>query len=176
MTPLQKIKDRCRIDEITGCWIWTGATSSGRYPRIYAPDYTTNGGKHKSQTGARAVWHVKTGKAIPPGFRVFHKKCSEDGCVNPAHLECGPTAAWGQQLQETGAWKNQPNRIQANRATGRARSVVTPAMAREIAASTDRGTHLSARLGIGRTVVSRVRRGQLRSVVAVTNPFAGLMT
>jgi hypothetical protein len=175
MNTLDKIKGRCKIDDITGCWLWTGAMSGGRFPRIYAPKYGKNGAKCTTQTGARAVWQAKTGKAIPPGFRVFHKGCTNDACVNPAHLDCGPTAAWGKQLQRTGAWADQPTRILANQAIGRARSAASIEIAREICASSDTGLALAARYGISRSVVSKIRRGQLRSITAVINPFAGLM-
>lgn len=183
MTPLQRIKDRCTVDEITGCWIWKGATSPSnggktRQPRVHSEDYTADPtGKVKTtQTGNRAAWHAANRKPIPSGHRVFKAPCCTNGlCVNPAHLQCGTTEDWGQSVATKGIWRGVPARIAANRAIGRANSVVTPEMAREIAASPDLGIHISARLGIGRSVVSRVRRGQLRSIAAVTNPFAGLL-
>lgn len=174
MTTLQKIKDRCRIDADTGCWIWAGALSAGKYPRIWAPDHTA-GGQLKAQNGIRAVWHVVTGKAIAPGHRVYHQQCTQNACVCPAHINCGPTASWGAQVARHGNWKGQSTRIQANRAIGRKRSHVTPELVREILHSDETGLQLAARLDIGPTLISRVRRGTMKSVQSVSNPFAGLM-
>ncbi len=184
MTPLQRIKSRCRVDSITGCWIWTGATSKSNggttvQPRIHCEDYTRDAsGKTKTvQSGNHAAWHAFTGKPIPAGHRVFKTACCTDGmCVNPAHLQCGTTTEWGSSLTSKGIWKGQATRIRANRAIGRTRSHVTPAMAAEILKSNETGLQLAARLQIGDSVVSRVRRGQLPSIHQINNPFAGLMS
>lgn len=183
ITPIQRIKDRCRIDSITGCWVWTGATSSSndgttQQPRIHSEDYTRDpSGKTRAvQTGNRAAWHAHTGKPIPEGHRVFKTvACTHPLCVNPAHLQCGTTTAWGHSLSARGIFKGQAKRINASRATGRARTHATPAKAREILTSTETGVQLAARLQISASVVSKVRRGQLPSIHQINNPFAGLM-
>lgn len=173
MTPLQQIKDRCRVDDLTGCWLWTGAMSEGKYPRVHAMDHTA--GAKRVQTGPRAAWQAATGKAIPPGHRVYHKHCAAPACLNPAHLACGPTADWGAHLAATDAWKGQAARIQANRATGRKRSSVTPELALAFMASNQTGTALAIEHGIKRSVISNARNGKLVSVLSVANPFAGLL-
>jgi hypothetical protein len=170
---LQSIKDRCRIDADTGCWHWSGAKAQGKYPRIHAPDYS-DGGTMRVQTGLRAAWQASTGKAIPTGHRVYHRDCSNHTCVNPAHIACGPTADWGKQVAKTGAWKNQPKRIIANRATGRKRSLVTPSAAHYIATSSSTGRALALELGLSNALVSRVRRSKHMASHAA-NPFAGLL-
>lgn len=184
MTPaLQKIKDRCRIDSITGCWLWTGAVamSNGgatKQARIHTEDYTQDetGNTKRVQPGNRAAWHALTGKPIPAGHRVFKTAdCNDTLCVNPAHMQCGTTNDWGNSLASKGVWKGQAARIRANRAIGRTRSNVTPSVAAEILNSNETGQQLSARLQLGPTVVSRVRRGQMRSIQQINNPFAGLM-
>lgn len=183
MTPINKIKDRCRIDELSGCWIWTGATSVSNggqthQPRAWSVDYSKDlSGKTKTvQTGNRAAWHAVTGKPIPEGHLVFKAACCTNGlCVNPAHLQCGTTEDWGKSVAAKEIWKDQQTRIQANRAIGRARSVVTPELVREIQSSSESGLSFAARTGIPNSVISRVRRGQLKSVVSVNNPFLGLM-
>lgn len=175
MTHLARIKDRCRIDEFTECWLWTGGKSEGKHPRVYAPDYTACEGEMNTQTGMRAVWHAHTGKPIPKGWRVYHAMCKTHECLNPDHLACGPTSAWGKNLAAGGTWKGQPARIQANRAIGRARSVIKPGMALEIQQSDESGIAIAARLGISDAVVSNVRRGKLKAVLASGNPFAALI-
>jgi len=170
---LTKIKGGCHIDDLTGCWHWRGAMSQNKYPRISAPDHTRGGGMF-TQTGARAVWHAHTGKAIPEGHRVYHKGCSTNTCINPAHLACGPTGDWGKQVATHGNWRGQPARIKANRAIGRKRSAVTPAIAAEIVHSSETGVALAKRLQIKQSVISRVRRGN-HMATRPNNPFAGLM-
>lgn len=171
MTEFEKIKGRCHIDSDTGCWHWRGGTSKG-VPRIYATDYTL--GEKTVQTGIRAVWHAITGEPIPDGWRVFHTRCTNQDCLNPAHLDCGPTADWGKQVAKSGQWKGQSARIKANRAIGRKKSKVTPELLTLIQGSNQTGLELSSQLGIGRSVISKAKRGQLVSIVSVGNPFAGL--
>lgn len=172
---MNNIKGRCRIDEITGCWIWMGALSNG-YPRIYAPDFTRNAdGAPMPQNGTRAIWHVRTGKAIPKGHRVYHAACHDPRCVNPDHLQCGPTHIMGKKLSESGILQNRITRIKANRAIGRARSKVNPEMARYIVSSSKTGQLLAQELNISRSIISRVRRGTLVSVLSIGNPFGGLL-
>lgn len=184
MTPLEKIKSRCHIDDITGCWVWKGAVSrsnGGQFnqPRVYSEDYTADAtGKTKVvQTGNRAAWHAATGKPIPNGHRVYKSaRCTNGLCVNPAHLECGTTADWGAAVAKKGHWKGVNDRIQANRAIARTKTEVTPELAREILASHETGRAISCRLKLHVSIVSRVRTGQLVSVLTQGNPFAGLMT
>lgn len=170
---IEQIKDRCRIDEFTGCWLWTGAKSSG-WPRIWAPDYTLHSGELRTQTGRRAVWHVKTGKPIPSGWRVFGT-CQARNCVNPAHMICEPTAQQGQKVAASGKLKGNIRRITANRATGRKRSSLSPALIAEILESPETGLQLERRLGVSRTTVSRVRTRKALAFDAVGGLFSGLL-
>lgn len=180
---LDQIKGRCRIDDFTGCWVWAGATSPSNggltnQPRVWTPDYSKDpSGKTKTvQTGNRAAWHAYTGKPIPTGHRVFKSSICFNGlCVNPAHLQCGTTGEWGKLVTQKAIWKGQKTRIQANRAIGRTRSTVTPSLAREIQASNETGVQIATRTGLSYSIVSKVRKGQLVSVQALNNPFAGLM-
>ena len=182
VTHIDTIKDRCHIDTITGCWMWRGAVSlsnggSTRQPRVWTVDYTRDatGNTKTVQTGNRAAWHAHTGQPIPPGHRVFKTSaCTNGMCVNPAHMQCGTTTSWGKSVARKGVWKGSSARIQANRATGRARSHVDAATVADIRNSTETGEAIAARLGIGRSIVSKARRGQMKSMLA-GNPFAGLM-
>ena len=67
------------------------------------------------------MWHVKTGKPIPAGWRVFWHLPARN-CVNPAHMICEPTAQQGQKVAASGKLKGNIRRITANRKTGRLRA------------------------------------------------------
>lgn len=182
MTPIDNIKNRCHIDSITGCWLWRGAVSvsnggTTKQPRVHSVDYSRDhtGNTKTVQTGNRAAWHAHTGKPIPAGHRVFKSHgCTTALCVNPSHLQCGSNTDWGNTVASKGIWKGSNARIQANRATGRRRSCIDVATASEIRCSKESGQAIAARLGIGASVVSKARRGEMKSML-VGNPFAGLM-
>lgn len=184
MTPIERIKGRCTVDEITGCWIWKGATSNSnggkfRQPRVHSEDYTVDpsGQTKKTQTGNRAAWHAHTGKPIAPGHRVFKAACCTNGLrINPAHLQCGSTAEWGRSVAGKGIWRGVTERINANRLIGRKHAALTPEQVREIHASDDKGIDLADRLGVSAQIVSRARNQHMAYVrQAVGNPWGGLL-
>jgi hypothetical protein len=171
MRTVDQVRGACRIDEMTGCWAWSGARHSTNGPRIYAP--VLPGGEMQSQPGRRAVWQMVTGKAIPERWRVYGT-CGNMLCVNPAHIECGPSGAVGKHIAKTGAYKNKPNRIAANRATGRKRAHYTPEDVAEIMASDETIEQLATRLGLGRGPVWRIRAGHAVSYEPVGSMFSQL--
>lgn len=169
---LDDIKGRCFIDE-AGCWLWRGALTEGKWPRVHAPDHTKPGSPKMTQTGRRAVWHVVTGKPIPKGWRVYGT-CGCDACLNPAHMECGTTAKVGQHSVRTGRFKNSPARIAANRKSGRSRALLTPEQIAEIQESAEFNRVWAERLGVSTQTISRARLGRMRSF-QTAHPFSGLM-
>lgn len=72
---LQKVE---RIP-FSGCWIWMGNTSNGRYGSMWYEG--KNHGAH------RMSWALFYGN-IPEGFSVLHR-CDVMPCVNPNHLFLG---------------------------------------------------------------------------------------
>ena len=169
---LDDIKARCFITD-EGCWEWRGASSEG-VPRIYAPNHQKEGSPMESQVGRRAVWHVRTGKAIPKGHRVFGT-CENAACLNPEHAKCGTTSELGALTKKLGRFKNKPARIAASRISGRKRSHLTPELIAEIQASEETGVAIAQRLNLGREVVSRARRGKIKAFQPIGGMFSGLM-
>lgn len=173
MKTLSEVRDRCYIDE-DGCWIWRGGVGMGR-PRIYAPDYTMNAGCMSTQIGRRAVHHILTGKPIPEGVQIFGR-CRKPMCLNPDCAGQGTKAQQGRLVRKEGWLKGDVQRRIKNRQTARQRSVLTPELIAEIQASKETGVALSARLQIGRGVISKARRGELVCFQPVGGIFSGLMT
>jgi len=166
---LQDIMDRCRVED--GHWIWGGAMSKG-IARIWAPDFT-KGGTMASQPGARAVWHVKTGRAIPAGHRVF-RTCDREGCIAPNCITCTAPADRGVEVAASGVLKGSIRKRLASRKTGRARSKLTPALIERIKTDPERGYVLAQQLGISKTTVSKARKHGVPSFQPIGSPFAGL--
>lgn len=68
------------IDDISGCWNWTGSTSRG-YGQL------SKGWKKAPYKAHRLSYELFVG-AIPDGLVIRHK-CDNPRCANPSHLEIG---------------------------------------------------------------------------------------
>jgi HNH endonuclease len=83
--------DKIQFLTPTGCWLWTGQTTSWGYG-------VTVGLEPQRKTSAhRAVWEALVGP-IPEGMELDHT-CRTRLCVNPAHLQVtthGENTALGQ--------------------------------------------------------------------------------
>jgi hypothetical protein len=76
---------RYRVDEATGCWLWTGPINPAGYGSL-----PRGGGAH------RAMWIAHRG-AIASGLHIDHL-CRCRACVNPEHMElvtCGENTRRG---------------------------------------------------------------------------------
>ncbi len=151
---LNDIKARCRIDEETGCWVWTGAmTSDG--PVVWAP--ATPGGKKMAVRARRLIWPIVKGTKTPARVYVT---CDCKACMNPAHLAGGTVKQHGAFIAKTGKLLNSVKRKAAARARGRMLTSLTPEKVAIILASDKPGTVLGPELGINHQTVSDVRTGR----------------
>lgn len=171
MRSVEEIKGRCVVTD-DGHWLWKGALRPDGRPNIYAPDYRY-GGEMRTQNGYRAVWNCLHQRAVPTGYRVFGI-CGEPTCCNPAHIRCASETDFGLWLRKQGLYKGKTARILANRAIGRARTVLTPEIVHHIQASTKKGYELADELGISKSTVSKVRRGEHTSFPPA-GMFSGLL-
>ncbi len=77
-----RFHSKFRIDEITGCWLWTGAKKELGYG-VIGLGHRTDG----IIKAHRAAYKLYNGD-IPDGMCVLHK-CDTPSCVNPGHLFLG---------------------------------------------------------------------------------------
>lgn len=167
---LERIKGRCRIDEITGCWVWTGAMSGGLTPAIHAMDYRR--GRMVTQTGQRAAWQAAKGRALPKRWRVW-RTCANSACLNPVHLMAGSMKAYGEHIVSTGRFRGSESRRLANIASGVKMRKISDAQVLEVMISGETLEVAAARLGVAKSTVARYRRGERRSSSA--GIFSGLI-
>lgn len=105
---LDELKLRCRIDDVTGCWIWSGAVKSrNTWPQPVTWWVSPDGKGEITQT-RRVAWML-SGKRIPDG-RIVFRCCDNPLCVNPKHANVGTRADAGAHLSDTGRLKGCPKR------------------------------------------------------------------
>ena len=71
----------------SGCWLWTGAYSTGRTNSHTRPWIGAGKRSEGNLLAHRASWMLHEG-AIPSGMEVCHR-CDVPLCVNPSHLFLG---------------------------------------------------------------------------------------
>lgn len=74
----ERFDAKYKIDETTGCWVWTAGVNNSGYPLLKQPD------KAGMITAHRASYEIHKGP-IPEGMCVGHT-CTTRNCVNPDHL------------------------------------------------------------------------------------------
>ncbi len=83
---LEGIKDRCYIDETSGCWIWKTAILN-EWDRLQRP-IIRNNGSHVTVT--RLAWELLHDKEFPRELQAGHLcediNCLSCFCVNPEHI------------------------------------------------------------------------------------------
>lgn len=173
MRTIDQVRGACRIDDITGCWVWTGATDKGQ-PKIYAPDWTNRDGALTTQTGQRAVWHMLNQHAIPTRWRVY-STCRTARCLNPEHLKVGSQKQWGRDSAAWGALRGDIRVQVRNRRTGQARSDLTPETYAEVLTSKEKGVEIARRLDVSESTVSKARRGTIVCFQPIGGMFSGLL-
>lgn len=76
---IERFRQRYRVDEATGCWVWTAGTNDGGYGR-FTPS------RAEGAQAAHRWSYVHHVGPIADGLTIDHR-CRVRLCVNPAHLE-----------------------------------------------------------------------------------------
>ena len=177
MRTLEEIKGRCFVTD-DGHWLWRGSVRPDGSPNICGPNYSHKSGKvvMTTQAGARAVWHMHTEKAIPKGHRTY-VVCGNVTCCNPECIRCTTELIHGRFVTRTGRLKHSAKHLAARRAISVGRAKLTNEQVDYIKTSDKTGLELADELGVGKSTISKYRRGN--NVVTASgitfNPFAGLM-
>src|SRR5512139_2560200 len=85
---LDRVKDRCKVDEATGCWVWTQNTHVEGYPTMRVSSFSK-----KPMLVRRLVYELAVG--VLSDRKVVTTTCGEVKCCNPAHLKLTNRSAVG---------------------------------------------------------------------------------
>lgn len=151
---LQAIKDRCRIDQESGCWIWSMSKSKTGAARAVV--VTPWKPKPTNCNAIRAAYEFTIESALPSSVRVW-PGCGQKDCCNPKHAMSGTSAEWGGWQAQRGAWKSQPARVRANRRMIEKRRRLSNEQVAFIRSSDLPGTVLAEMLGVTSQLISNVR-------------------
>jgi hypothetical protein len=145
--------------ELGPCWIWTAYCSSGR-----------DGGYGKFKVGGlcasahRVAWEIATG-APPPDDRLVCHSCDVRRCVNGGHLFLGTSQANSDDM-----WQKGRARLVIGAANGQCKLTDEQVIAIRTAHRGLGHRQVAKLYGVGKSVVSYIRRGEHRR--HVTPPTA----
>jgi len=167
VTCLQDIQDRCRVDEITGCWNWALAVSNIRgsaVPMVHIAVGAMLGsepqGRKRTWPAARAAW-LLAGKPLKPGQVVWRSHCGNDKCVNPEHCAAGTRVQMGAARAASGREKGTPAKRAAAAAAAKRNALPRQlvAQAEALLAEGRLQKVVAQELGINKCTLRRIARG-----------------
>lgn len=149
---VEDLRIRCRIDDETGCWLWGGASQDGA-GMTWLPSLNT------VRVISFAALYL-TDRTPKPGH-VSYMKCRNKMCCNPEHATSGTRKEASMHLAVVGHFKNNPKRMAALLAIAKKARALTDEQAQEIRVSAELGYQIAQRMGVSKSVVSRIRRGEV---------------
>ena len=159
---LEDLRQRCRIDEETGCWRWAmHCHADSGYPCVC---YTLPGEKsQRRNNGRRAALELERGARLGKGMLASPRvRCKHVDCVNPAHALAVTYKQRGAMQKQSGVLRcdNDPLRLAKLIAERRRVAKLTIEQAREIRASSETLRVDAARYGVCQSAISAIRRGE----------------
>lgn len=164
VTSLECLRQRCRIDDVTGCWVWSMAVANASTtptPVVHiAP-----GAKGLVKGGAvvtapRAAW-LLAGNTLEPGQVVYRLVCGNSRCINPEHCRTGTRAQMQAAIAATGRNRGRPERRVIN-AKSRASQLVPVEKVRQAEALFAAGVmqkDVRERLSLSQKAAAAIRKG-----------------
>jgi len=159
---LDDVKDRCKVDDLTGCWIWGMSSAGGENPRVHVPKNVIIGFERGGAlSAARVTWLMSNKRGIPIDFVVW-RKCDTPGCINPAHRIAGSRAQMCMWYGEQGAWRGDPLRSVINRKNTLSQALTQEAVrcAEGLIAEGRSSAEIAAEMRVHVSTISRIRSGQ----------------
>lgn len=162
---LADIKDRCRIDSITGCWRWALAMSdnghhaSKRTARLHVPPGVLRPTKY-STSASRAAW-LLSGRELRDD-QVVWRTCCQDDCCAPEHLMAGTKAEEGAWMSASGHRRGHA-RIAAISRRNAASQAVSADVVRQVVERLDSGSlqrEVAAEFGIHIATANKIAQGK----------------
>lgn len=162
MNTLSEVLAKCRIDNVTRCWVWHGAGAKDGVVHIHAIDHARK--TKRTMSGPTAVWNIAHGEAPPAGY-VPYRWCGNRLCVNPVHLRLARgQAEVMHRMACSGRLKGthlEQRRAAARRGHAAQGMRITPdEVVRQILAAQGNNCAVARRYGVHHSVVSRIRLGQ----------------
>lgn len=166
---LEDLRQRCVIDEDTGCWHLR--TARGRMlPQDSRHVIWVFGIGHTTAT--RASWLLAHPGRMLHNGRVCYRSCDSYDCVAPAHVVSGSRKAWGAHMARSGkavtAAKSKANQ-QGRRSTWK----LTPELKQWLLESPQTGIDVAHALGItqGRANAIRAKERAVLNARPATSVF-----
>lgn len=170
----EDIRLRCRVDEITGCWLWSLSMSGGETPKAWICPGVF-GEKPRTMPAAKASW-LLSGRKIEEGHVVWRVACTDARCVNPQHCIALPRAEMRRACGLRGREKGKPERAVQNW-KNRASLIAPKEVVREVEKRLGEGkkqSHIAAELPVSTFLVHKIATGkQFHSSVRATPNLRG---
>ena len=147
---LEALRQRCVIDDITGCWLypWSRMQNS---PSIWLPAFG------KVVTLGRALHYLATGREITGRAR-YVAMCGRGNCCNVAHRKVGTMSEHMRVIRPV---LSPAHRAAIKRTRSQHRHpAFSPELRAEILSSSETGKAIADRLGMHPSMVSAIRRGK----------------
>lgn len=152
---IEDVRDRSVIDAETGCWVVRGRRDKGSMI-LWMP-----AARQVLTLTAAMAWLI-TGEKAKPGT-MWVAMCGNSCCGNPEHRQLGDRSLLMRIKRPT---LDPAHRAKIQQAQLKRSKAYAPEVRAEIMASNETGEELAKRLGIDRSVVSKVRRGQTWTAAA----------